>query len=207
MGYLAFTTAEFKQDKPISSTTMGKIRNNIEWLKQAYQYNLTDLSNRDFELHTAGVPDLWTCSTYEDGYAGINTSTSYSGKSCLMFVHSGGTRSGGEAISDYVPISTISTPDVYIYYNPWGDTAFKYQVKFIQYTRDLTPISTLAGDATWLTISTPGVLNVKATVFAKAAGARWARVKFQTATGAGDTEAGTLYIDNVYWKNVHEYEY
>jgi hypothetical protein len=208
MGFTSFTTAELNIDKPITSTSIKKIRNNIEWMKNAYQYNLSNLPNPDFEYVENGLPALWDCATYEGGYVGVSTSVSYNGGRSLMFVHDGGTRSGGEAVSDFIPMGTVGNASVTVYWAAWGTTTVKYMVKFIQYDRTFTPLSTIT-ETTWATVTSPNVHGFTlGRDFAKAAGARWSKIKFMTSTAAGDTAAGTVYIDNALrYFNTPGYEY
>lgn len=199
MGYTSFTTAELGIDKAIKSTTLYKIRGNLEWLRQAYQYNCLNVQNGNFEYETDGLPDLWTCSTYDEGYVGITTATAASGKRSLMFVHVGSTKSGGEALSDYFPMTTLNfntvlteSSEIGLDYFVWGDTVVDYKVKLISYQGDLTVISTLT-ETTHATSVTPGAKSQR---YVKPTGVRWGRIKFECSTTT--TAAGTLYVDNVW---------
>jgi hypothetical protein len=191
MGFVDFTTDEFDQDKGIKSTTFHKIRANLEWVRHAFQYNRSQVSNREFELVTNDQPDMWDCTTYEGGYVGVTTSTSWKGLRSLMIVHDGTTRSGGQAISDYIPMSTVSGTPIYFQHRIWGDN-IPMGLYAIFYNGDLSPISTVGAITTGR-----GVFPANApTTFTVPAGARWVKVKIMTSTAAGATEPGTVYYDS-----------
>ena len=199
MSFISLTSADVKVDKPVKSTLLKKIRDDITWLKNAYQYNCQNIANPDFEYMTNGLPDMWDCATYDGGYVGLSTSTSVSGNKCLIFVHDGSTKSGGEAVSDYFPMTTLrsntvltESSEIGLDYYVWGNTVVDYKVKLISYQGDLTVISTLS-ETTHATSATPGAKSQR---YVKPSGVRWGKVKFECSTTT--TNAGTLYFDNVW---------
>jgi hypothetical protein len=203
MGFASFTTAELSQDKAIKSTTLHKIRNNLEWALEAFSYNLTAVPNCEFEFVTDNKPDLWDCTTYENGYVGSSTN-SISGQFALMIAHDGSTRSGGQALSEYIPISTVLS-SAYIIFSRYGDPLLlELNVNF--YAGDFTANGsskiysdsvTTSGAGTWLSVGAS---------FLPPANTRWIRIGFRNSTAAGATTAGNIYIDNVaMWADVTEY--
>lgn len=193
MSFISLTSADVRVDKAITSTLLKKIRTNIEWLKNAYQYNCENIANSDFEYMTDGLPDMWDCATYDEGFVGTNTSTSVSGRNCIMFVHDGSTKSGGEAVSDYFPMTTLSDLDFNVQYYLWGDTVVDLKVNLTMYQGNKTAISTVTVTTHHTGWPIPTQYNA---TFLKAAGVRWGKVRFECSTTT--TAAGTLYIDNVY---------
>lgn len=193
MGFTSFTTAELSVDKGIKSTVLVKIRDNLEWGRSAFQYNLSELPNRGFEYQTEGVPALWDCTTYEDGIIQVTSSTSYEGRNSLMLIHDGGTRSGGEAISDYFPLTTImGDGSACINSHIWGDS-INFNLTMIFYNGSFGVISSVITTAHAL--STSPATNQ--TSFLKPTNTRWAKLKIKTSTAAAATVAGTVYFDNL----------
>jgi hypothetical protein len=196
MSFISFTTAELGIDKAIKSTTMYKIRNNVTWLREVFQYNLSQVPNRDFEFITNNQPDLWECTTYEGGYVGVSTSTSYSGRCALMIVHDGSSRSGGQAISDFIPITTLGADTTRtLNCHTWGDSSVSAGVECVFYDGLFTALSTSGGVSTGRTT----VPDLKTLLMVVPSGARWFKVKVRTSTAAGATFAGTVYWDNFNW--------
>ena len=192
MSFISFTTAELSIDKAIKSTTLIKINNNLEWIRQAYQYNRHKIENSDFELVTNGIPDLWDCTTFEGGYCGISTSTSYSGKHSLMIIHDGTTRSGGQAVSDYIPVTT-KAEHWYVEQYTWGDP-LRLQIYADFYLGNFTTNgSSMIYNSTVRTASPVG----GSATFQVAAGSRWVKIRITNSTAGADTAAGTVYVDNV----------
>lgn len=195
MGFTSFTTADMSIDKGIKSTLLVKIKNNLEWARNAYQYNLTEIPNRGFEYVDGGVPALWDCTTYEDGIVQVTSSTSYEGKNSLMFIHDGGTRSGGEAISDYFPLTTITgNGSVTLNSHRWGDTTLNFNAVMIFYNGSFGVLSSVITTANALSTA-PAAYNQ--TSFLKPANTRWAKLKLKTSTAGSATSAGTVYFDNL----------
>jgi len=195
MGFTSFTTAELSVDKGIKSTVIVKIRDNLEWARNAFQYNLTEIPNRGFEYQTEGVPALWDCTTYEDGIIQVTSSTSYEGENSLMLIHDGGTRSGGEAISDYFPLTTMTgNGSASINSNRWGDTTVNFNLVMIFYNGSFGVISSVVTTANALSTA-PSAYNQ--TSFLKPANTRWGKLKIKTSTAAAATVAGTVYFDNL----------
>jgi hypothetical protein len=190
MGYIEFTTAEIGVDKAIKATTLGKIRNNLEWMREAYTYNLTKVPNHDFEFVTNGLPDLWTISTYETGFVGITSSTSHSGKHALMFINDGSTQSGGEAESEYIPLYSAATV-VQLKFTRWGDN-MKRGPFMRTYDGNFGIISTLGGFSTAPSTSPSTVTQPMSPITTNM---KWCKIIFRTDTAS--TQAGTAYFDNV----------
>lgn len=193
MSFISLTSADVRVDKPVKSTLLKKIRDDITWLKNTYQYNCENIANSDFEFITNGLPDMWDCTTYDGGFVGVSTSTSVSGGNCLIFVHDGSTKSGGEAVSDYFPMTTLSDADFNVQYYLWGTTNVDLKVNLTMYQGNKTVISTVTVTTHHTGWPIPTQYN---TTFLKAEGARWGKVRFECSTTT--TNAGTLYIDNVY---------
>jgi hypothetical protein len=195
MSFISFTTNEMDTDKAIKSTTLHKIRNNLEWIYKSFAYNITDIPNKDFEFVTNGVPDLWDCTTFEGGYAGVSTFYSLNGQYSLLLVHDGSTRSGGKAICDYIPVSTNVPTDYYLAGQRWGDPV-KMVVAAQFYLSDFTSngasvliSSTLNGS------TTPALRYAFSSTFQVPANTRWVKIRIQNSTAAGDTAAGDIYVD------------
>lgn len=195
MAFTSFTTAELSVDKGIKSTVLVKIRDNLEWARNAFQYNMSELPNKGFEYQTEGVPALWDCTTYEDGIIQVTSSTSYEGHHSLMLIHDGGTRSGGEAISDYFPLTTImDNGSVSLLSNYWGDTTVNFNLTMIFYNGSFGVLSSVITTAHAVSTA-PTAYNQ--TSFLKPANTRWAKLKIKTSTAAAATVAGTVYFDNL----------
>jgi hypothetical protein len=190
MSFISFTTSEFSIDKAIKSTTMEKIRNNLDWVKKAYQYNISDIPNRGFEIITNGVPDLWDCTTFPDGFVGVSSATQSEGQYSLMIVHSSGTGNGGEAVSDFIPVTTVHSPT--IYYNHWG-AGVDAGVLFNTYDSAFSLLATIGA---YTTIRPPGTPVVVSTSIVLTAGAKWMKVKIKTNTAA--TVGGAIYYDDLH---------
>jgi hypothetical protein len=192
MSFTEFTSVELGIDKAIKSTTLYKINENLKWLRQAYQYNRHRVPNGEFDLVTNGVPNLWDCTTFEGGYCGISSSTSFTGKHSLMIVHDGTTRSGGKAVSDYIPVTT-NAMDWYVEQYTWGDPV-RLQVYVDFYLGDFTANgSSMIYNSTVRTASPGG----GSATFQMAANTRWAKIRIMNSTAAADTGAGTVYVDKV----------
>ncbi len=190
MGFNTFSTLELSPDKAIKSTTLHKVRTNLDWIREAYTYNLSRVPNNDFEFVTDGTPDLWTVSTYETGFVGITSSTSHSGKHCLMLINDGDTQSGGAAESDYIPIYVNST-FMNLKYTRWGDNISRGC--FLRtYDASFGVISTLGGHTTAPATSPSTVTHP---MYPMTTGMKWCKIIFRTNTVS--TVAGTAYFDNV----------
>lgn len=191
MSFISFTTAELNIDKAIKSTTMNKIVNNIEWVKKAYKYNMTQIPNRGFELVTNGQPDLWECTTFADGFVGVSSSTQSEGQYSLVLIHSSGTGNGGQAVSDFIPISTVNHAGLSVGFNHWGDGV---DAGVFINTYDAA-FGILATEGAYTTVRPATPLAVS-TLLTVAAGTRWVKIKIKTNTAS--TVGGAVYYDDFY---------
>lgn len=197
MNFEPFTTAELTRDKPVTSTVLNKIRNNLEWVRSAFTYNLTEIANGDFECVTDEKPDLWTCTTYEGGYVGVST-ISFSGQYALHIEHDGGTRSGGQAVSEYIPICTG------VYYHVqavrYGDALpLQIDAEFFTGSFAAAGSSQIYNSSVISTGGSGGTTYVKfnVTSFVAPANSRWMKLNIHNSTAAGATAAGNIYLDSM----------
>lgn len=199
MGYLSFTTDELTEGKAIKSTTLHKIRNNLEWVRSAYQYNISQIPNRDFEIVTDKVPDSWEVATYENGWGGITSSTSYNGRHCLMLIHEGGASNmAWNIISDYIPISTVQSGYIAtaLYSVHWGDN-ISAGLCITYYDASFNELAT---ESDYTTVrSTVPTLYSSTFGLAVPTSARWYKVR--VGISATNTVAGTVFFDNPYQLN------
>ncbi len=193
--YTSFSTSVMIVDKPITSTFMYQLTQNVEWAKMAWAYNVTSRApNSEFEFVNNDTPHLWSCSTVTNGMVGVSTE-GHSGGHSLQFVMSGERYSGGEAWSDYVPVTTLSTLVVSFY--TWG-AQVNMNAWLYYYAGDFTTLgssriySASARGASW---HVPTAFSVTPVGFI--AGSRWVRLMFVNETSASDTVAGNVHFDGI----------
>jgi len=143
MAFDNITTAELAVGKPITNELMEKFKNRDDFLNaQVGTLGVLTISNPSFEVDSDGDghPDNWTENFFTGGTGALDTTLSIRGAQSYKFTHPGGAgNGGGNIVSDFFPVSTMS--GYLLEYSRRVDGGAVPKVEIINYNRNQSTVS------------------------------------------------------------------